>query len=613
MKTTIVERFNSGDLARAYDLCLGELHTHPEDVWLRHRAVLCLIRSGALERAEEEYHRFKLADQVHDEDCLALGARLVKARAFEASQASFSSLAGQAAEQYLGVFEKTSGHYPGINAATMFYLSGQVDKAKKLAQQALSACTDFNPENAEGAYYQLASLAEAYLLMDDLGASHLALRKAISMDPSNYLAHATTIRQMRILCDAKNFAAPWLTDLEPPSPGHFAGHLFQVGHENACVSPQKESQLKTLIAETFNRENIGAVYGAMAAGSDILIGEAALGHGCELHVVLPVPVNVFIAESVRPLGREWVKRCEACLEQASSLHEVTSNRKILSDILIRSSSEVAMGLARMRADVFATTPVQILLWDEQDGPSDFGTVQDARVWKRAKMRQVIIPFDAKDRFKPEKIFELPEERPGYDTKLRAMIFADISGSSKVADDRIPVFVEKVLGALAETCHSLDVQPLQENSWGDGLFLTFRTVFDAARCAVALQRCFAQLDLEELDLPDFLGLRIGGHYGPVFEAEDPLQGKLSLFGGQVAIAARIEPVTVPGSIFVSEAMAATLAMEAADNFRCEYIGQSKSDIFREGIALYSLRAVAPGSLSSLDRRTSSPIAHLAHQS
>ena len=70
MRERILERFNQGDLARAYDLCQDGLHDSPGDIWLQHRAVLCLIRSGALERAATAYHDYRLAEVRHDEDCL---------------------------------------------------------------------------------------------------------------------------------------------------------------------------------------------------------------------------------------------------------------------------------------------------------------------------------------------------------------------------------------------------------------------------------------------------------------------------------------------------------------------------------------------------------------
>jgi Flp pilus assembly protein TadD len=68
MRDRIRRRFNQGDLAQAYDLCQATLRTAPNDLWLRHRTVLCLIRSGALERAERVYRDYDLSSAKHDED-----------------------------------------------------------------------------------------------------------------------------------------------------------------------------------------------------------------------------------------------------------------------------------------------------------------------------------------------------------------------------------------------------------------------------------------------------------------------------------------------------------------------------------------------------------------
>jgi class 3 adenylate cyclase len=178
-----------------------------------------------------------------------------------------------------------------------------------------------------------------------------------------------------------------------------------------------------------------------------------------------------------------------------------------------------------------------------------------------------------------------------------MLFLDVRGSSTVPDDRIPDFVRHVLGRLAEVCSGLDEAPVYADSWGDGLFLAFETVSEAARAAVILRQAFARIDLEALGLPPSLGLRIAGHCGPVHEGMDPIQKRISPFGSQVAIAARIEGVTVPGSIFVSEMFAARLAMTGEDSFRCEYVGLTEIDAFLPDMPLYALRAVAPGSLAS----------------
>ena len=137
MRRVILERFNQGDLARAYDLCLAAAARHPDDGWFKHRAVLCLVRSGALERAELDFRRFRLAEASHDEDSLALGARLRKSMALEARADQVQTLARVAAGQYDRIFAQTGGHYPGINAATLYLLAGDGARSDALAPAAM--------------------------------------------------------------------------------------------------------------------------------------------------------------------------------------------------------------------------------------------------------------------------------------------------------------------------------------------------------------------------------------------------------------------------------------------------------------------------------------------
>ncbi len=180
MRQIILERFNQGDLARAYDLCLAALAQQPDDGWFKHRAVLCLVRSGALERAELDFRHFRLSEASHDEDSLALGARLSKSMALEASAGQVAPLAAVAADQYHRIFSETGGHYPGINAATLYLLAGDRQRSDSLAREVLASCRSASPADAEEAYYRLASQAEAHLLLGDTGAAHLALRSAIA-------------------------------------------------------------------------------------------------------------------------------------------------------------------------------------------------------------------------------------------------------------------------------------------------------------------------------------------------------------------------------------------------------------------------------------------------
>ena len=612
MRQFIEESFKRGDLAAAFDLCLDQLDKAPDDLWLRHRAVLCLVKSGALERARGLYQRFQLDRADFDEDCLALGARLEKASAFEAEAGEFAAKARTAAECYEGVFDATGGHYPGINAASMYLLAGDPERAQDLARRVLNESLDGQAVDAEDAYYRGASQAEAHLLLGDARAMRLALGAARDCDPDNTIAHATSLQQLRLVGRALGQADSLFAGMEPGRPLHFAGHIFSPGNGPGEVSDTVQTRLAQQIDAALDRISAGPAFGALAAGADMLIAEAVLRRSGSLNIVLPVPVAVFMESSVRPFGSAWVKRCEACLNEASQIIEVTSDRRIISGETLNFSSRVAMGLARMRAEVLATEPHQVLVSDpDADAARSYGTLHDGMQWRQAGLAQTVIPLRRPQvPAKPATPGAADPAVPGFRPVMRAMLFMDISASSRVPEDRVPAFVEQVLRRLVEEVEGLEDAPVYTDSWGDGLFLAFDRAAAAARAATRLRSAFAAIDLAAAGLPDSLDIRIGGHYGPVHEGEDPLQKRPTLFGAQVAIAARIEPCAVPGSICVSEAFAAVLAMEQGGEFRCEYIGRTEIDTALPKLPLFALRGVAPDSVMAQMYRCSAGRAETA---
>ena len=80
-----------------------------------------------------------------------------------------------------------------------------------------------------------------------------------------------------------------------------------------------ERRLSGKIRTVVDEEHIGFAYGALAAGSDILIAEELLDVGAELHVVLPFAEADFLEQSVAPAGQEWVRRYHDCKARAASL------------------------------------------------------------------------------------------------------------------------------------------------------------------------------------------------------------------------------------------------------------------------------------------------------
>jgi TolB-like protein/class 3 adenylate cyclase len=81
--------------------------------------------------------------------------------------------------------------------------------------------------------------------------------------------------------------------------------------------------------------------------------------------------------------------------------------------------------------------------------------------------------------------------------------------------------------------------------GDGSLVEFRSVVDAVRCAIEVQKCMAE---RNAGVPEDrrIEFRIGVHLGDVVEEADG-----DLMGDGVNIAARIEGIAKPGAICLSE--------------------------------------------------------------
>ena len=110
-----------------------------------------------------------------------------------------------------------------------------------------------------------------------------------------------------------------------------------------------------------------------------------------------------------------------------------------------------------------------------------------------------------------------------------------------------------------------------NTWGDAIHVVFSDVESAADFSLTLQAQLAQMDRERLMLPLDLGLRVALDMGPVFEGKDYVRDETFYFGSSLTRAARMEPVTAVGEVYVTEAFAAIAALECRDRYRCEYVG------------------------------------------
>jgi class 3 adenylate cyclase len=152
-----------------------------------------------------------------------------------------------------------------------------------------------------------------------------------------------------------------------------------------------------------------------------------------------------------------------------------------------------------------------------------------------------------------------------------MLFADFAGYSRLHDARAPLFQRQFLEIGAAAIDASPTKPLEAKTWGDALYAVFDSTRDAADFALRFLERMLAVDWTDTGLDPMSQVRIALHAGPVFCDFDPVMRRDGYFGASVTRAARIEPVTPPGTVYASEAFAATLASTGPQDYALEYVG------------------------------------------
>ena len=545
-------------------------------------AIIAYARAGALDYAWSQFRAGGFDAMDDDPAALSVKGRLLKDRALLASGKERRALLIDSAAAYARADSIDPQPYPLINVATLTFLAGARSGAAKLAREVIERL-DSGRQLAETPYYIAATRAEALLLLGDVEAADKALGEAIACYEDGWPDHASTLRQLALILEAGGMKSDWLDKHRPPRSLHYAGHL------GISADAEASRTLREMIDSTIERERIGFGYGALAAGSDIMIAESVLRHGGALHVILPMPVAAFRAKSVDPYGSDWERRFEACTAGAASLREATHVEGSYEPLATSLSSEIAMGAAALNARLLESEAVQLLITDEGAGPFGSGamTARDGTLWEASGRRQETICW-------PRSAPIIASGNKGVsesaaDRRLAAILYADVANFETLDEQQIPIFLHHVMKRLAAAVESGPVSPFSVKSWGQGLVIAFDTVDEAANCAVALQQCFAGLDIAGLGLPDSLALKICGHYGLVHTAFDPFAGQQGLFGSSATLAARMEPVTAPGAVYVSEDFVSALFARGRFAHRAEYVGDHLPLRSSREYRLFALRA------------------------
>jgi len=582
-----------GEFLTEFDLADRALELYPDDLWLKHRAVLALARAGSTNEAARRFAELGLED-VDNEEIAALGARIEKDVALSGDGETQRRHAERAAEGYAAIYARTGGYYPGVNAATLALLAGDTERSRLLATEVLSVLGNTDDHS----YYAAATRAEANLLLGDEDRAREALALALSTDSADHGARFSTRRQLRLICRLTGVDDGLLDLLAGPEVAHFCGHRIDPRQDEAGLLAGQLPYVARQIAAELERRPVGVAYGALASGADILWAEALLASGCELHVVLPFALEGFVRSSVAPAGDEWVQRFHRCMTAAAAVHYATEDDCLADDVLYRYGAEFAMGLALLRARYLDADARLLAVWDGRPARGEAGTAIEVATWQRAGGAvTVIAPSDMRaDGLNPGSTsdFREPDSHSGRAPRsrvLRALLFADIRGFSKLGDDDLPSFVAQVLGAIAQVLDRHKSSIEYRNTWGDALYAVLTGATEAATCALELQEAIGGIDLASVRLPSHLALRLGAHFGPVIPMWDPVLDQMTFMGSHVSRTARVEPVTPPGAVYVTEHFAAALVLGRAEGLVCDYVGHMPAAKDFGRLRMYRLRRSA----------------------
>ena len=561
----------------------------PRDVRLRQIQGLAWARSRAPQRANRILG--ELEGEGHsDEETLGILARTHKDLALSAAdEAERLQKLQTAYDLYARAYRGTGGYWTGINAATLATLLGQRETARDLAQAVQKQCLEElkRLEASDGnRYWALATLGEAALNLGTWPEAERWYREAAQAGVQRLGDLNSSRRQATLLLAYLGNDSQWIDELlRIARVVVFAGHMID---QPGRARPRFPAQLVPAVQEAIRawlRHGDGLIgYSSAACGSDILFLETVLDLKGEAFVVLPYEQESFARDSVDFVpGADWKARFESILQRASHVVTTSKGKMEGGSVSYDYANRVLHGLAALRADELEADLTGLAVWDGRPGDGPGGTDSVVQRWRSLgiPVRQIDLIEILKRHCpelgglaKPPSSFPAPEGPPQSDTRVMAMLFADAVGYSKLTEEQVPPFVQHFLGAVADLASRSANTPEVRNTWGDGLYLVFQTVRDAGLFALDLCDLITCTDWPAKGLPKNLNLRIALHAGPVYRCEDPIIGRLNYTGAHVSRAARLEPITPPGSVFASQAFAALASVDQVAEFTCEYVKQVK---------------------------------------
>jgi class 3 adenylate cyclase/tetratricopeptide (TPR) repeat protein len=574
--------------AFAYDILVEARGAFPEDASIAHRLALSATDLGNLSRAsrilDDVIPGLSKSDPLHSE-ALSLRGRIAKERwARTSDSAEAQSALEDALAFYRQAFDASRNFYPGINAASMALLAGRQREAQDLAREVLFVCLEARSAEREGDLWYYATMGEAHLLLGERREAAQCYSTAAQIAGADLGYVARMRRQVLRLTHVMHVDESVLGALDVGRVIVFVGHMIdEIGRAPPRFPPEIEDAVRVAIEVALSSLDARIGFSSLACGSDIIFCEAMQARSAETNVILPFAEVDFLDSSVSFAGESWVKRFQAAKRgRNTTIRDAVADAGTREDVLFTYCQRILEGAAVLRAQELATDVLMLAVLDPTSEPVRGGTQKALQEWESLGRQSHVIDLQGcrkrgRARSGPRPGTSWPQRRMlerdhSHRRATFTSLFADMVGFGRLRDSEFPAFFEHYLRKVSWVLQECEVQPAFFNTWGDGIFLVFGDPGDAADFALRLRDEVTQTDWSRLGLSRDTNIRVALHTGPIFQAWDPVLERENFFGQHVTRAARLEPVTGSGSVFVTEETASFLSATPLSRFACDYLGE-----------------------------------------
>lgn len=567
----VKETLEKGDVFHAYNLAVQGLAADPENIKLKEYAALALLRTGAVEEARTFVEGMITHDL--DEEALFLMAHVYRESWYHSKQ-------GEDLEKSASLYQKIFEAYQDLDAGTyafwILWLLEEDEHAKNLCEKIIIAANLHKEQHDKKGIEAQIALFECYLFKKELDLAEALLNRVQAAAGKKYpTLIVDLLRKLKFIAEQGFFISQEIFALlHPPTIVVFAGQALDLpGEALQSFLPELEGAVKDRIKATLVEIDARIGYSSASCGADILFIEAMLELGAEMNIILPFAQEDFLENNVSYAGPRWEARFKHVIQKATSLKFATDERYLGHAMLYRFGNLMLQGMAEMRGNFLLSPPHLVAVWDASHQNLAGGTSDFIDQWSDIRTLHLIDLEDIKTGFfENHKRTQLPPHlktiRPklvsfygdlrGTPRTIKTMLFADLSGFSKLKEENIPGFLS-FLKELKDTMETVAPPVESLNTWGDAIFAVSRKASDLAEYALRLSEMVPNISQNTRGLLP-LQVRVSVHAGPVYESMDPFRNVMNFYGGHINRAARLEPVTVVGQVYTTEQFMALLTAE-----------------------------------------------------